>query len=107
MAMVLLFIDKRPDQGGDGPYHCFGGLEFSRVPCKAEYVHLGHDASGHSADYEVVLVHHRPRNIDEIDAHIYMKRVNMTDVRNRCWPDEPLTSTSWKSEDWPTIKPER
>lgn len=56
-------------------------VEFSRVPCVGEYVNLGNDTTGVSADYEVVLVHHAAGRPNDTDAEVYLHRVDMLEVK--------------------------
>ncbi len=78
----------------------------TRIPCQGEFVNLGNDKAGISADYEVVLVHHCPFRPHGVDAEIFLRRVDftavITDAHERDL-DHPVTSSeppeSWGVED--------
>ena len=84
MPKVILFLDSDPS--GEAPFLMVtrdsgdDGFDLSRVPCVGEFVHLGPDADGIAADYEVVIVHHLLSGERDVEAEVYMKRVYMVDV---------------------------
>jgi hypothetical protein len=80
MATVQAFVwmkarDGRAGSRDDGSQTLSRNLEFTRVPVVGEFVNLGDDTGGHSADYRVVVVVHAPLQPSGVDAEIYMERV--------------------------------
>ncbi|HVZ86647.1 MAG TPA: hypothetical protein VHG72_06750 [Polyangia bacterium] len=78
MAAIQPFVwtKNRGGRKGDNGFQTLGEtLTFTRVPNVGEYVNIGDDTEGMSADYRVVLVLHAPLKPNGVDAEIYMERV--------------------------------
>lgn len=79
MSKILFFI---PDPDKLSPYRVATSknVTLSRVPCVGEYVNLGNDTKGVSADFQVVLVLHAAGRPNDTDAEVYLNRVYMPQV---------------------------
>ena len=78
MATIQAFVwmKDRGGQAGENGFQTLSrNLKFTRVPLVGEFVNLGDDTGGHSADYRVVVVVHAPLQPSGVDAEIYMERV--------------------------------
>ena len=75
MATVIAFVWLKRSGSQSGFQITRKNLEFARLPSVGEFVNLGNDTEGVSADYRVAVVVHAPLRPNGIDAEIYLERV--------------------------------
>lgn len=78
---ILPLMRPVPKHAIGAPYCAWKKLTFAQVPQVGEFVNLGNDEHGYSADYQAEIVHHLPLRPGGTDAEVYMRRAYLVDVK--------------------------